>query len=100
MGSHVVGRPGGSPITGWMHICWVHTLAGLKYGLCMLWVDLGRSHVRTMYVVGRPGQVSTASQVGEWPPALLPIPYYTCWLWKPSYLASQPATCYKVCRCC
>ena len=45
VGSHVVGRPGGSPITGWMHICWVHTSAGLKYGLCMLYVgiDLGRS---------------------------------------------------------
>ena len=86
--------------------------AGLMHGLCMLWVDLGRSHaptmyvvgrsqVRTMYVVGRshawtmyvvgrPGKVSTVSQVGEWPPPLLPIPYYTCWLWL-YWLSSQSA---------
>ena len=66
---------------------------------------VGRSHARTMYVVGRPGQVSctdymyvvgrpgkvsTVSQVGEWPPPLLPIPYYTCWLWS-YWLSSQSA---------
>ena len=98
---YVVGRPGQVSCTDYV-CCW--TWAGLMHGLCML-LDLGRSHARTMYVVGRPGQVSctdymyvvgrpgkvsTVSQVGEWPPPLLPIPYYTCWLWL-YWLSSQPA---------